>query len=468
MKEKKLDKQKLLTTAVTVILVFFFIGGFWIGLDRVRSMEGTFPPNDIKEGISSAPETANEAQQYLKYVLNYALNSNPALSYDAYFSIDSDSVETDGSDTLKASLLFALDSFEDHISTVEESEDIASSVNFGEDISSLLKLPSSVILRATDFKCSYIYYSCPSCGETSDEQLASCEPCGSNREYFKKYRDEYEIELVVEPFIAPGTVINDFEETFASRSGEEIAALTSSVLNEVVEINKTDVSYNQYKIVFKVNRLTDEITSLRYIKEMTVAADASFIGKYEAVGDTSVSFDVTETCRYNFTWPSLSLNEEELVIEPKNSDNLLATLTCEDPLDMTVIWTSSDESVATVDAEGYIYATKNTGETVITATFEYLGNTYSDSCTVYVRVPVESMKMNKKSVDISVGETVSLNAKVSPSDATVKTVKWYSEDENVATVDENGVVTAKNTGVVIIYALSDDGYYRSTCEVTVE
>ena len=140
MSEKKFEnnKQKLLTVLVTVILVVFFIGGFWIGLDRVRSMEGTFPPNDIKEGISAAPETPADAALYLEKVIEKALAEKPKLSSDDNFSIDSDSVNTDGSETFKATLLFAKDNFKNYISSVEDTEDEITEVNFGEDISSLL------------------------------------------------------------------------------------------------------------------------------------------------------------------------------------------------------------------------------------------------------------------------------------------------------------------------------------------
>ena len=57
---------------------------------------------------------------------------------------------------------------------------------------------------------------------------------------------------------------------------------------------------------------------------------------------------------------------------------------------------------------------------------------------------------------------------MSPKKATVQTVKWYSEDESIATVDANGVVTAVSSGEVKIYALSDDEFYKSTCEVRVK
>ncbi len=466
MKEKKFDKQKLLTTAVTVILLFFFVGGFMIGLDRVQSMEGTFPPNEIKEGISEAPADAEDAERYLEKVIEKALKNNPSLSYDDYFSIDSGSLVTDGSEAFNSTLLFALDSFEGHISSVEENSSLLTNVDYGENISSLLRVPSFEYMKAMDFNCSYIYYSCPSCGETSDEPLTECVLCGSLREYFIKYRDEYEIELVLAE--APGAMGQGIDENFSLRTEKEISALTSQVFDDTLIINDTNVKYNKFKIIYKVNRLTDEITSLRYIKEMSVTSDVTFTGKFQQLGEKKISFNITETDNFSFTWPSLSLNEEILVIEPKKSDNLLATLTCVDPLSMTVNWTSSDESVATVDSEGYIHTTKNTGETVITATFDFLGKTYSDSCTVYVRVPVESMKMMKRDVTLAKGEQVTLKTKVSPSSATLQTVKWYSEDESIATVDENGVVTAVAQGEVIVYALSDDGYFRSTCEVTVE
>ena len=467
MAEKKFDKQKLFSVAVTVILIVFFVGGFWIGLDRVRAMEGTFPPNDIKEGLSPAPQTAEEAVNYLDTVISKALQEKPQLSSDDNFSVDSSSLVTDGSDTFNSALLFAKDGFRNHISSAEDTEGKLTAVNFGEDISELLRVPSLDGAEVTEFRCNYIYYQCPSCGLTGDEQLSSCEPCGSNREYFVKYRPEYEIELSFGPDMMY-TSPEAFNANFPQRTEEQIDALTSGVLSDVMTIDSREYSYNSFKIYFKVNRLTDEIVYLSFIKGIDVKADVTFIGKYETLGSNSISFSMTENMNYGFTWPALTLNKEVLEIEPKGTDNLLATLTCENPLDMTVTWSSSDESIATVDADGYIGTTAKTGEAVITATYEYLGKTYSDTCIVKVKTPVESMKMSKKSVDLAVGETFTLSTKISPKKATIQTVKWYSEDESIATVDVNGVVTAIGEGTVIVYALSDDGYYRSTCEVTVE
>ena len=60
-----------------------------------------------------------------------------------------------------------------------------------------------------------------------------------------------------------------------------------------------------------------------------------------------------------------------------------------------------------------------------------------------------------------------LSAKLKPDNATVKDIIWLSEDESIATVDENGNVTAESIGSVKIIAVSKDGFLRDSCEVTV-
>ncbi len=157
-----------------------------------------------------------------------------------------------------------------------------------------------------------------------------------------------------------------------------------------------------------------------------------------------------------------------MTVEPKDTNNLLATLTCTDPKIPTVTWTSSDESILTVDEEGYFKAGKEAGEATITATFEFNGQTYTDECLVLVRYSVESSKISDNKITLSVGKTETLEIKISPDNATIKTNTWYTEDEAIATVDANGVVTAVSPGVVTVYSLTDDGYYKSSCEVTVK
>ena len=80
-------------------------------------------------------------------------------------------------------------------------------------------------------------------------------------------------------------------------------------------------------------------------------------------------------------------------------------------------------------------------------------------------VPVSSIELSQTSVQLRVGESVTLIATVKPDDATDKTVKWTSLNEKVAKVDANGVVTALLEGNVLITASSGDK--TATCSVTV-
>ena len=80
----------------------------------------------------------------------------------------------------------------------------------------------------------------------------------------------------------------------------------------------------------------------------------------------------------------------------------------------------------------------------------------------------ESISLSKTGISLEKGKTKTLKAKVLPADTTNKKVVWKSSNGFVASVDENGVVTAVSPGTVVIYALSDDLYYKSSCEVTVK
>ena len=80
-------------------------------------------------------------------------------------------------------------------------------------------------------------------------------------------------------------------------------------------------------------------------------------------------------------------------------------------------------------------------------------------------VPVTNITLNKSSLVLAVGETEMLVAIVAPENATNKTITWTSNNENVATVDENGKVTAISAGIANITAQADEE--TVVCEVTI-
>ena len=121
-----------------------------------------------------------------------------------------------------------------------------------------------------------------------------------------------------------------------------------------------------------------------------------------------------------------------------------------------------------MDEKGYVRGRKISEKPVtITATVTYLGNTYSDTCTVYVRKPVDGIETIPEKAELKVGEQIVLTAKVSPEKATIKDVLWFTEDESIAVVDEKGTVTATGVGTVKVYGISRDGWFRSSCNLTV-
>ena len=132
-----------------------------------------------------------------------------------------------------------------------------------------------------------------------------------------------------------------------------------------------------------------------------------------------------------------------------------------------VTWTSSNPAVATVDSQGTVTAVGN-GTTVITATVDGKSATK----TVNVVVSPESVDFDitqDLNLDKTTKPTISLkdNVKITPADAKVTSLDWSSSDPSVATVDQNGTVTAVGNGECeITVRYSDTLYDKITVKVT--
>ena len=142
-------------------------------------------------------------------------------------------------------------------------------------------------------------------------------------------------------------------------------------------------------------------------------------------------------------------------VEKGETLQLTATVSPEDATDKSVSWSSSDENVATVDADGLVTAVA-AGDVTITATTS--GNQSADiKLTVTVATTGVTIKAEGDATTIYEGQTLQLTATVSPDDATDKTVTWSSSDEAVATVNADGLVSAVATGETSITAKTADG-----------
>ena len=98
------------------------------------------------------------------------------------------------------------------------------------------------------------------------------------------------------------------------------------------------------------------------------------------------------------------------------------------------------------------------------------GNRTEKTITVYdgtYVIPVTGVSLDESSITLDVGGSQTLTATVTPEDATNKKVCWSSDNEAVATVSEDGVVTAVAGGTAVITATTHDGLFTASCTVTV-
>lgn len=83
-------------------------------------------------------------------------------------------------------------------------------------------------------------------------------------------------------------------------------------------------------------------------------------------------------------------------------------------------------------------------------------------------VSVTGVSLDKTSAELEVGGTFTLTKTIEPANATNQNVTWTSDKKDVATVDENGTVTAVAVGTAVITVKTADGGKEATCTVTVK
>ena len=132
-------------------------------------------------------------------------------------------------------------------------------------------------------------------------------------------------------------------------------------------------------------------------------------------------------------------------------------------------WTSSDPTIVSVNDQGVVFGLQAGRETITAATLD--GSGLTATCIVTVKehaVPATGITLNREAVTMTIGQTVPLQATITPENADNQNVVWNSIDATVATVNSYGVVTAMKAGTTQIVATTADGTNLSaTCDVTV-
>ena len=254
-----------------------------------------------------------------------------------------------------------------------------------------------------------------------------------------------------------------------AKSGSCIAECTVNISVDVesVTLDKTTLSLTvgetaTLTATVKPDDATDKnVTWTSSDESVAKVAD----GKVTAVKSgkatiTAKCEDKTAECAVTVTVPtgSVTLDKTSLSLAVGETAQLTATVKPDDATDKTVVWTSSDESVAEV-INGKVTALKS-GTTTITARC----GGKSAECIVTVIVPVSSVNLDRNDLMLPVGDAATLIVKVKPDNATSKNVAWSSSNESVATV-KNGNVVAVKEGEAIISA--SVGNISASCKVVV-
>lgn len=272
--------------------------------------------------------------------------------------------------------------------------------------------------------------------------------------------------------IAPGSALI----TVITLDGSKVATCTINVTQDVANVK---LDRNELELeIGKSDRLTATITPENATNPAVtwMSSDESIVSVEDGVitghklGNATI---VVTTEDGNFKDVCLvkvvrlvekvSLNTNAHTLNIDDEVQLVATVSPADATNKEVVWTSSSESVATVNKDGLVTAIA-AGETIITvSTVE--GNKTA-TCVITVITPVEGVELNVNEKEVELGDDFELIAKVLPEEATNKEVIWTSSDEEVATV-QDGVVSTLAPGTVVITVSTVEGNFKATCTIEV-
>ena len=270
--------------------------------------------------------------------------------------------------------------------------------------------------------------------------------------------------------------------TITAKAGDKTATCSVSVKKSVVAVESitldiTSLILNEGETftltaTVKPDNATDKTVTWSSSNPTKANVDQS--GKITAlaegtVGITAKAGDKTATCtviimKVFVPVESITLDTYYLELAPGETATLVATVKPDNATDKTVSWSSSNPTKVSVDQNGKVTAIAE-GSVYITAT----AGGKTAYCQVNVKnsnVPVESVTLDKYSLELAPGETATLVATVKPDNATDKTVTWSSNNPTKVSVDQNGKVSALAEGSVYITATA--GGKTASCAVTVK
>lgn len=242
--------------------------------------------------------------------------------------------------------------------------------------------------------------------------------------------------------------------------GQDIRSIQAGIEGEAAKSTAVMLHYNKNRADIYIPAA---LIALDEDHVITIKAGMVFPTGYYVEQDMVFTYSAATQKLSTTSVTDITLNKTEGTLAVGDTETLVATIAPAGATNKMVEWSSSDESVATVDENGKVTALK-AGTATITA--KALDGDKTATFTLTVKEAATSVTLNKTAIELSVGASETLTATIAPSGAD-DAVEWTTSDESVATVDENGKVTAVKAGTATITVTTKNGK-TATCTVTVK
>lgn len=257
---------------------------------------------------------------------------------------------------------------------------------------------------------------------------------------------------------------------FGCEKDESINSISLNKTNLSLEVGET----HSLKVSVNPPNLEAPVYNWKTSDNETVSVNSKGEIKAVSIGEATITVynadkSLQSSCKVTVKptmATGISLDKEYLDLIIDEEYTLKYKFSPEETTNKEVSWSSGDTNIATVDSKGKIKATE-VGETIITV-FNH-DKTVSASCKVNIMpISATSLTLSETSLTLDMHDMHTLIVHFIPDNTTDQSVVWSSSDSKIASVSENGEVTALREGVINITVQSEDGKFTAQCKVTVK
>jgi len=279
-------------------------------------------------------------------------------------------------------------------------------------------------------------------------------------------------------FISPGKATIIAQTVDTGTEGSLIATcefyISDPVISVAIDYNDVTMKIGDtFRLTASVLPTTATDKTVTWISSNTNVVTIDSEGLLTAVGSGNAAIlcqsndsGVTAMCNVTVyqAVESIELSTTQISVRKGTIFWIYGAAKPDNAVNKTIIWSSSDTSIATVDQTGMV-TTVAPGECSIIATSEDTG--VIAKCLLVVTEPVTGIELNFTEKELMKGEQFIIIPTISPVDADNKSVTYKCSDESIAVVDENGVVTGLKGGSCIIIVTTVERGLIASCKVTV-